>query len=149
MKSLIASCAFALTTCFAVSAFSQGAAEVTPAPTTTPDMSQPAHGAIKDGPCMKDREALCPGVAPGKDMHKCMRKNKSKVSKECKAKMEDMKKSFKNIHEACHEDVEKFCSDVKPGKGAVIQCMKGHEDQVSQACKDQLAKVKDKHKNGK
>ncbi|WP_413581398.1 cysteine rich repeat-containing protein [Bdellovibrio sp. HCB288] len=147
MKSLIVMCALALA---ASVSYAQTPGAAAPPTNTAPEGTHDVVGTIKtEGPCMKDRELLCPGVAPGKDMHKCMRKNKSKVSKECKAKMEDMKKSFKNIHEACHEDVEKYCSDVKPGKGAVIQCMKGHEDEVSQACKDQLAKVKDKHKNGK
>ncbi|WP_413578523.1 cysteine rich repeat-containing protein [Bdellovibrio sp. HCB290] len=145
MKSLIASCAVVLAACFSVNAFAQ-TGEATPGTSTPESVTMPGSGAIKmDGPCAKDRDLLCPGVAPGKDMHKCMRKNKSKVSKECKAKMADMKKAFKGMHEACHEDVEKFCGEVKPGKGAVRDCMKSHEDEVSQACKDELGKMKAKH----
>ncbi|WP_413294111.1 cysteine rich repeat-containing protein [Bdellovibrio sp. HCB185ZH] len=144
MKSMIALCAFAMTATFATVSFAQ--TPETAAPTTTPSPSEPASGAIKTGPCAKDMDLLCPGVTPGKDMHKCMKDNRKKVSKECKAKMADMKKAMKGVHEACHEDAEKFCGDVKPGKGAMMTCMKDHKDELNQACKDKIENMKAKHK---
>lgn len=35
----------------------------------------------------------------------------------------------------CAEDMKKFCGDVKPGKGAMAQCMKQHEAELSPDCK--------------
>jgi hypothetical protein len=40
--------------------------------------------------------------------------------------------------EACKPDAEKFCSDVKPGGGRIISCMRQHQDELSQACKDAI-----------
>lgn len=40
--------------------------------------------------------------------------------------------------EACKPDVDKFCSDVKPGGGRIISCMRQHKDELSQACKDAI-----------
>ena len=37
--------------------------------------------------------------------------------------------------EACKPDADKFCSDVKPGGGRIIACMKQHEDELSPACR--------------
>jgi len=43
---------------------------------------------------------------------------------------------MKDVHEACKADAEKFCKDVKPGKGRMKKCMKSHKKELSQACKD-------------
>ncbi len=40
---------------------------------------------------------------------------------------------------ACKDDVARFCSDVKPGGGARIRCLKDHEDALSEACRAELA----------
>jgi hypothetical protein len=40
---------------------------------------------------------------------------------------------------ACREDMERLCADVQPGGGAKIRCLKSHEDQLSDACRAQMA----------
>ena len=95
-----------------------------------------------DGPCAKDREALCGGVEPGEGrVMKCMRENEEKLSSECKSHQEKMKKAMKGIHEACHEDMEKFCSSEKRGR-ARMKCMKKHKDEFSSSCKEEMSKNK-------
>ena len=42
----------------------------------------------------------------------------------------------------CAADVKKFCKDVQPGGGRIVQCMKQHESDLSQACKDHGKTVK-------
>src|SRR6266849_2014838 len=42
----------------------------------------------------------------------------------------------------CAADVKKFCKDVQPGGGRIIQCMKQHDAELSQACKDHGQVVK-------
>lgn len=37
--------------------------------------------------------------------------------------------------ENCKQDVEKFCSDVEPGQGRLVRCLRQHKDQLSDACK--------------
>jgi len=36
----------------------------------------------------------------------------------------------------CAADVKKLCPNVKQGHGAILQCLEGKVDQVSDACKD-------------
>src|SRR5258708_18757248 len=45
-------------------------------------------------------------------------------------------------HGACKADVQKFCANVTPGKGAIRDCLKQHEADLSQGCKDNIAKMK-------
>jgi Golgi apparatus protein 1 len=40
---------------------------------------------------------------------------------------------------ACREDVVRLCADVQPEGGARIQCLKSHENELSDACRAQLA----------
>ncbi len=42
---------------------------------------------------------------------------------------------------ACSEDVGKFCRDIKPGGGAIADCLKQHHDDLSAPCKDHIAKM--------
>jgi hypothetical protein len=37
--------------------------------------------------------------------------------------------------EACKGDVERFCKDVKPGGGRIMECLKQHEAELSPQCK--------------
>lgn len=46
----------------------------------------------------------------------------------------------------CREDVKKFCGDVKPGGGAVMECLKAHEKELSSECKAQAQAWKEKRK---
>ncbi len=54
--------------------------------------------------------------------------------------------AFAHTEGACKEDAKKFCADVKPGGGAIHECMKAHEAELSQACKDNIAQGKEKMK---
>jgi len=45
---------------------------------------------------------------------------------------------------ACKDDMKKLCGDVKPGDGAMQDCMKSHEADLSQGCKDNMAEMKQK-----
>jgi hypothetical protein len=47
---------------------------------------------------------------------------------------------------ACKADVAKFCKDIKPGGGRIWACLKSNEDALSQPCKEQMGKVREKGK---
>ncbi len=49
---------------------------------------------------------------------------------------------------ACKQDVQSFCSDVQPGGGRIIQCLKSHSDQLSDGCASALEKLRDRKKGG-
>jgi hypothetical protein len=44
----------------------------------------------------------------------------------------------------CRADVEKLCQGVEPGRGRVASCLEQNESQVSTACKDAIAKARDR-----
>lgn len=45
---------------------------------------------------------------------------------------------------ACTPDVEKLCQGVEPGHGRIATCLRQNESQVSAACKEALAKARDR-----
>jgi len=49
---------------------------------------------------------------------------------------------------ACKSDVDKLCPGIQPGGGRIIACLKQNEAQVSAACKDALAKAREKKAPG-
>lgn len=111
------------------------------------EASAPA-AAAGGGACAADVAQLCSGVEHGDGrIAKCLRDNKDKVSAECKANHEKMKAAFKEVKEACHDDVEKFCSSVKGGKGRIMKCMKEHKEELSAGCKAEIAEMKEHRKN--
>ena len=48
----------------------------------------------------------------------------------------------KEPHGPCAADVEKFCKDVKPGEGRILNCLKEHEKDLSPACKEKDSEMK-------
>lgn len=105
-----------------------------------------SFAAHAENACQQDMQTFCGSVEPGEGrLMKCMKENEAKLSPACKAQRDKMKAAMKDIKEACHDDYEKFCADVKPGKGRGMKCMKEHKDELSQTCKDEMMK----HKKGK
>lgn len=39
----------------------------------------------------------------------------------------------------CRAEAQKFCKDVKPGGGRVLQCLKTHENDLSPGCRERMA----------
>ena|SRR5882724_3164898 len=56
---------------------------------------------------------------------------------------------FAHEEGACKADVQKLCGDVKPGGGAIKDCMKAHEAELSAGCKENMAEGKEKMKEVK
>ncbi len=45
---------------------------------------------------------------------------------------------------SCKPDIEKFCKEVKPGEGRILQCLKENHDKLSGECKQTMAEAKEK-----
>ena len=43
---------------------------------------------------------------------------------------------------ACMPDIKSFCADVEPGGGKIMQCLKDHKAQLSDACKSAAAELR-------
>jgi hypothetical protein len=46
-----------------------------------------------------------------------------------------------DVRAACAQDVQKLCANVPAGGGRIIACLKQHQDQVSDGCKQAVAKA--------
>jgi Cysteine rich repeat len=101
-----------------------------------------------ENPCKKDIETLCKGIEPGGGaIIKCLKENDSKISNECKAHQQQMKGALKEVQQACHDDIEKFCKGIEPGKGRVRKCMRDHKEELSQKCKEEMKDLREKAKS--
>ncbi len=94
---------------------------------------------LKD--CHHQMKELCKGKH-GAGMFACIKENKANLSPECQEKLEAKKAKWKGHAEACSADREKFCSEVKPGEGRVIECMNKNLEQLSADCKAHVQKEK-------
>ena len=68
-------------------------------------------------------------------MAQCLERQADKLSAGCKAELDQMKARAEAAKQACQPDVDKFCSGVAAGGGRVMQCLKQHESELSDACK--------------
>jgi hypothetical protein len=41
----------------------------------------------------------------------------------------------------CADEIEKFCKDVKPGGGRIIECLKAHEAELCAACRGKIGEL--------
>ncbi len=99
-----------------------------------------------DTACADDRQKLCKDAKPGREMMMCFHEHENDLSEGCKSMIEKHKRKFMAAHpkmaaamKACKADREKFCKDVKPGEGRVMDCMKQHESELSGECRDMMS----------
>lgn len=95
------------------------------------------------GPCADDAAKYCKDVKPGGGrLAKCLKDNEKQLSPACRASIEESKKKVQEAHQACSDDVQKYCKDVKPGRGRIVKCLKEHEKDLSPECKAKLTEPK-------
>lgn len=109
------------------------------------EQNMKAKGPFGDGPCAADVKKLCKDVKPGEGrIMQCMKEHSKELSPECKADMDKKKEQHNgDVHqkqEACKGDVDKFCKDIKPGGGRIMQCLKQHSADLSPDCKNSFNK---------
>ena len=93
-----------------------------------------------EGPCAADVAKFCKDVQPGGGrIAKCLKEHEKELSATCKQHNAESKRHWKETTQACHDDVLKFCKDVKPGGGRIVQCLKEHQNELSPECKERLA----------
>jgi hypothetical protein len=104
----------------------------------------PANAQAKN-PCAEDVAKFCKDVQPGGGrLANCLKAHESELSPVCKASHDQAKARAKEAHEACADDVQKLCKDVKPGEGRIVRCLKDNSDRLSNECRDKLMAAKKK-----
>jgi hypothetical protein len=52
---------------------------------------------------------------------------------------------FTKVREACHEDIERLCKEVKPGDGRIRECLRAHRDELSAGCQTAIREARAHH----
>ncbi len=55
---------------------------------------------------------------------------------------------MQHMRQACAADVKKFCAQVKPGGGRILECLEDHSKEVSDECYGLLEKRAERQKGG-
>ena len=90
-------------------------------------------------PCADDVANFCKGVQPGQGrLAQCLKQHSNELSPACKENIQIKKEKFQDFVQACKADEEKLCSDIKPGRGRIVRCLKKHESELSPECKEKM-----------
>jgi hypothetical protein len=99
-----------------------------------------AHAQRGAGPCREDIQKFCAGVQPGGGAFRdCLKQHEAQLTPACQQHLQQMKSRVAAWRQACESDAQKLCSGVAPERGGIVRCLRQHQNDLSQACKDQLA----------
>ncbi len=97
------------------------------------------------GPCAEDIAKFCKDVqAGGGRIARCLKEHEKELSAPCLQYIAESMKRWKETAQACHDDVLKFCKDVKPGGGRIARCLKEHQNELSPECRERLTQPRKK-----
>ena len=97
---------------------------------------------VLDG-CSKEVETYCKNVTPGNGrLLSCLYAYEDKISTQCEMALCDAVPALERalttlsyLAGECRDDLKKYCSDVKPGQGRLINCLDKKKDVLSDRCK--------------
>lgn len=91
--------------------------------------------------CRVDAEKICRGVRPGGGrIIRCLQEHEAELSPACRSQFAAGREKAAAFKTACGADAQKLCADVKPGGGRVVQCLRSHEGELSDACRGAITK---------
>jgi hypothetical protein len=117
------------------------------------------HASAEDAnPCAEDIVKFCKDAKPGAVMD-CLEQHERELTDACrtyeakmggkKVEMREEVRRLKIFRDACKEDMDKFCSDVKPGQGGIEKCLSTHEGKLSAPCRERLNAAMEEKAKGK
>lgn len=110
-------------------------------------LASTSHAAPKAHPgaeaCKADAEKLCAGIAPGNGaIHRCLKRHEAELSPACAKFQTAVRNKIRVFVQACNSDIKTHCSEVEPGNGRVVQCLKANRMALADSCKAQLAEAR-------
>jgi hypothetical protein len=96
--------------------------------------------------CSKEFQTFCKDVTPGEGrLLACLYAHEDKLSGRCEylfydtaARLGWLINTLTYVASECRDDLTKFCSDIKPGEGRLLQCIDKNDAKVSNQCKGAL-----------
>jgi Cysteine rich repeat len=108
-----------------------------------PAAALPAAEEKPQRPCATDVEKFCKDVEPGGGaMMKCLKAHQNELSPECRERGEQLKEKVRDVRADCKADAERLCKDIRPGGGSIAKCLKKHESELSDACRQHSRSAK-------
>ena len=102
--------------------------------------------------CSKEFETYCKDVTPGEGrLLACLYAYNNKLSTRCEyalydaaAQLERELNALSYVANECRDDLKKYCSDVKPGEGRLMDCIAKKKDVITDRCKNAIKDVSQK-----
>lgn len=101
-----------------------------------------------NGPCRADADQYCrQSQGDQKAATDCLLDHQQDISDACYENLKQRLAGKGNGNseggagrKACKQDVEALCKGIQPGGGRIVNCLKEHQKDLSDACYDQLSK---------
>lgn len=94
--------------------------------------------------CEAEIEQLCPDSLEGPARKKCLERRAQQLPGPCQEQLRERfvrwKEERSRLTMACHADVKRWCSAVRPGDGQILQCLQEHAQELSDRCYETLPK---------
>ena len=106
---------------------------------------------VLDG-CKKEIDTYCKDVTIGQGrILACLYAHEDKLSGRCDyalydaaAQLERAVAALTFLANECREDLKKFCSEIKPGEGRLLNCIDNNRKNLSSRCKQAIKDVSQK-----
>lgn len=100
---------------------------------------------VREG-CQKELDTYCKNVTPGEGrVFACLYAYSDKLSGRCEYALYDASQQLESaiakldhVSKSCADDLNKYCSDIKPGEGRVASCMRKNQGKVSPVCQQAM-----------
>ena len=120
----------------------QSAATTDVPPTSMPSDSR--AGQVARLRCEAEVEQLCPEASDGSGRRQCLEKRAHRLSAPCQQQFRERlvrwKEERSQLKLACQADIRRFCPDLRPGGGQMLQCLQQHAQELSDGCYATLPK---------
>jgi hypothetical protein len=92
--------------------------------------------------CADDIEKYCKDIKPGGGrLLSCLKAHEKELSASCCGKIDELQGIITACEEACSGDVAQFCKEVQPGGGRILNCLRGHDKELSPSCTAKLEMI--------
>jgi hypothetical protein len=99
--------------------------------------------------CDKELKTYCKDVTPGEGrVLACLYAHEDKLSGQCEYALYDAAAQLERAINAlaytvneCRDDLTKYCADIKPGEGRLLQCIEKNDAKVTKRCKQAMKDV--------
>ena len=90
-------------------------------------------------PCEKDSAKFCSINRPDDPARLyCLKTIESQLSGPCKAYLKNITGTSQEFIEECAPDYHKFCGQVRPGQGRILECLRSHSKELDFECRKKV-----------